>query len=68
MKIVNGFCERLEYGARLALREELLSKDLVQELPTLQHLRYNVNLVFGVVNLQNIQAFIVVHLLEISEI
>lgn len=52
MKIVNSFSECLEHRARLALREELLSKDLVQELATLQQLSYNVNLVFGIVNLQ----------------
>jgi len=39
MKVVHSFCQCLEHGARLALREELLPKDFVEQLAASQQVR-----------------------------
>ena len=43
VQVLQGLGDRVQHGARLSLREELLPQDLVQQLAALQQLRDQVD-------------------------
>lgn len=53
MKVLYGLGDGVEHGAGLPLREELLSEDLIQQLPSFKQLRHQENRAAVVVHLQD---------------
>lgn len=53
MEVLHGLGDGVEHGAGLPLREELLSEDFIQQLPSFKQLRHQENRAAVVIHLQN---------------